>query len=132
MTPRGVRLNNPGNIRLGRTLWQGEATAQSDPDFITFSDPVWGLRAIAVILRHYQRMGLVTVRQMVGRWAPPSENDTDAYVKAVARGTGSLPDEPLDLAVPGHLVNIIQAIVLHENGEQPYDLDIIERAVGLA
>lgn len=132
MTPRGIRLNNPGNIRLGKTLWQGEAEAQPDPSFITFTAPVWGLRAIARVLYHYQAMGLDTVRKMIGRWAPPSENDTEAYVRAVARGVGVNADEPVDLGVPGHMVNIIQAIVLHENGEQPYDHELIERAVALA
>lgn len=132
MTPRGIRNNNPGNIRLGHTMWQGEAANQPDPAFITFTEPVWGLRAIARILYTYQSAGLNTVRKMVGRWAPPSENATDAYVAAVARGMGVGPDDPVDLHTPGHMVNMVQAIVLHENGEQPYDLDIIERAVALA
>lgn len=132
MTPRGIRLNNPGNIRLSRTLWQGEAGAQNDPEFISFAEPMWGLRAIARILSTYQRNGLDTVRKMVGRWAPPSENNTDAYVRAVARGMGVDPDASVDLRTPGHMVNMILAIVLHENGEQPYDLNIIEHAVGLA
>lgn len=132
MTPRGIRNNNPGNIRLGKTMWKGEASTQPDPAYITFAEPVWGLRAIARILYTYQSHGLMTVRTMIGRWAPASENDTDAYVRAVARGMGVGPDDHVDLDVPGHMVNMVQAIVLHENGEQPYDLDLIERAVALA
>ncbi len=132
MTPRGIRNNNPGNIRLGQVVWQGESKAQPDPAFITFDEAVWGLRAIARILLSYQRMGLDTVRKMVGRWAPSTENDTGAYVASVARGVGVDPDAVVDLRAPGYMVNMVQAIVLHENGEQPYDLGLIERAVALA
>lgn len=131
MTPRGLRNANPGNIRHSRTLWQGEAAVQADPDFVTFTAPEWGLRAIAKILLTYQRNGLDTVRKIVGRWAPPVENDTTAYVVSVAQAVGVNPDAPLDLTNPGLMGAMIKAIVRHENGQQPFSDAQVTRALGL-
>lgn len=132
MTPKGIRLCNPGNIRLTRVLWQGEATTQLDPEFITFNAPEWGLRAIAKILLSYRAHGLNTVRDIVGRWAPAVENDTAAYVKAVANAVGVGPDTPLDLRNPGLMAKLVKAIVHQENGQQPYASDLVDHAVSLA
>lgn len=131
--PRGIRNNNPGNIRRDKTLWQGEASSQTDADFLVFSEALYGLRAIAVILLHYQLLHLATVCQMVSRWAPPGENDTLAYITAVANEIGVDAHEPLDLrAHPAQLAFFVEAIVRHENGQQPYPQDLIARACALA
>jgi len=132
-TPRGVRLANPGNIRLG-DHWQGLARDQKDPDFCTFTAPFWGLRALAKILLNYQgRSGLKTVRQMIERWAPPVENDTGAYVRAAATAVGVDPDARIDLAGnEQHLIAMVTAIVWHENGQQPYSAASIRSACGAA
>lgn len=130
-TPRGLRNHNPGNIRHSRTLWRGEAEFQTDREFVTFTAPEWGLRAIAKILLTYQRAGFDTVRKIVTRWAPPSENDTTAYVVSVAQAVGVNPDARLDLTNPGLMASIIKAIVRHENGQQPFTDDQVTRALGL-
>lgn len=133
MTARGVRLNNPGNIRITRQLWQGEAPTQIDPAFITFTGPQWGLRAIAKIMLTYQAHGLDTVRKIVSRWAPSGDhNDTLAYIKGVARDIGVNEDEVIDLHNPGLMAAMLRAIVHHENGEQPYSEAVIEQALKLA
>lgn len=132
MTPRGIRNNNPGNIRKGPTAWQGEV-AGDDPDFCTFSAPEWGVRAIARILLTYQAAdGCRTLRQIVGRWAPPSENDTDAYLAAVAGACATDPDQPIDLHGPEKMAPVVAAIIRHENGEQPYPPTLIAKALALA
>src|SRR5574337_804815 len=98
MTPsRGIRNNNPGNIRKSSEPWRGLAAAkdQKDPAFFTFETPEWGIRAMAVILRTYQtKYGLRTIRAIIGRWAPSAENDTDAYVDA-GRGIQKKENLPL-------------------------------------
>jgi hypothetical protein len=129
--PRGVRNANPGNIRHSRTLWQGEAAAQPDPDFVTFQAPEWGLRAMAKILTTYQRNGLDTVAEIIARWAPTNENDTAAYVASVAQAVGLNPDAPLDLTNPGLMASMLKAIVRHENGQQPYSDDQFAQALRL-
>lgn len=129
---RGVRLCNPGNIRHSKTLWQGEADLQPDPDFVAFKAPEWGLRAVAKILLTYQRNGLNTVRKIISRWAPPNENDTEAYVRDVSKRVGVNPDEPIDLTNAHLMCAIVKAVVRHENGQQPYADEVVTKAVALA
>jgi len=133
-TPRGIRNNNPGNIDRTSERWQGMAADQSgDHRFVVFSAPVWGLRALAKVLLSYQRKyGLNTPAKIIGRWAPPSENDTEAYARQVARALGVGVDDVVDLQDPGVLARIVPAIVQHENGQQPYPADLIDQAVRLA
>ena len=74
------------------------ATHNSDGAFEQFHDPVMGLRAAVVLLiAHYDRRHLDTIRKLVAVWAPPNENDTEAYARAVAKASGFGIDEPLDL-----------------------------------
>lgn len=132
MTARGIRNNNPGNIRKTRTLWRGEAASQPDPDFVTFTSPAYGIRAIAKILLNYQAAGLNTLRKIVSRWAPPSENNTTAYVAGVAHDVGVGPDQLVDLHTQPRLVSVMKALVRHEEGVQPYpDTEYVQGA-GLA
>lgn len=128
--PRGIRNNNPGNIRHGND-WQGLAEEQPDPEFCTFVSPEYGLRAIVVILRNYDRKhGLRTVREFINRWAPPNENDTTGYAEHVARRLGVPADEEID--VNEYMAALVDAIVLHENGQQPYSYEQITEAIRLA
>jgi hypothetical protein len=82
MLPRGIRNNNPLNIRLNPdNRWQGKVPPKhnSDGAFEQFEDPIMGLRAAAVLLiAHYDRRHLDTIRKLVEVWAPPNENDTEA------------------------------------------------------
>jgi hypothetical protein len=119
--PRGIRLNNPGNIRHG-DKWQGLAleAEQDDPSFCRFIDPSWGIRAIARLLIMYQdKYHIRTVRAIIDRWAPTVENDTNAYIAAVCASTGFDPDEKLDLYRYEASRPIVEAIIRHENGRGP-------------
>ena len=94
---RSERNNNPGNIRLTGDRWRGQVLPPPDRGFVTFTEPKWGYRALFVILEGYMiRHGLVTIRGIIGRYAPPSENATAAYIRSVCRATGWGPDDPLD------------------------------------
>ena len=82
--PRGIRNNNPGNLRRTDDPWQGLAETQTDTEFFVFQSPIYGIRALARTLIKYQdKHRLCTIRQLIGRWAPNTENDTVAYIKAV-------------------------------------------------
>ena len=101
-TPRGVRNNNPGNIDRISTPWQGEdrsaAAIAREQRFCVFLTPQAGFRALAKTLLTYQRKhGLRTVKEIIGRWAPPVENDTGAYVRQVAAAVGVAPSEIIRL-----------------------------------
>ena len=52
--PRGIRNNNPGNIRRNGDPWQGLAKEQNDREFFTFKSAVYGIRALARLLITYQ------------------------------------------------------------------------------
>ena len=78
---RGVRNNNPLNIRRNpANQWQGLRPVQADKLFCQFKAMKWGLRAAIKLLDNYIRRGAQTPRQIISRWAPPSENDTASYV----------------------------------------------------
>lgn len=129
--PRGIRNNNPGNIRIG-DKWQGLAPNQTDPDFCVFVAPVWGIRAIAKILIGYDKRGWNTVKKIISRWAPASENNTKAYIAAVAQAVGVEPDEVLDVDATHVMLPLVKAIISHENGQCPYTDNAILEALRLA
>lgn len=125
---RGERNNNPGNIRHGND-WQGEAEGTDDA-FESFNSPRDGIRALAKLLRNYQtRSGLGTVRQIVTRYAPASENNTAAYIRAVAASMGVGADAALDLSDDATLAALVAAIIQHENGRNIYASADIAAAV---
>lgn len=129
--PRGIRNNNPGNIRKSGSDWLGKIDNGTDAAFEQFSHPVYGIRALARTLSNYQRIhGLNTVREIINRWAPPVENKTGAYIEHVASVLGVRPDEHID--VTAHLVPLVTTIIRHENGVQPYSRSLIEQGVALA
>jgi hypothetical protein len=131
--PRGIRNNNPGNIRRDDTAWVGLAADQADPDFFAFTEAVWGLRAILRIIHSYEGRGLTTVRGWITAWAPPSDgNDTDAYIAAVAAAVGGNPDATLSIESACVATAVLAAITQEENGEQPYGPDVLACAYALA
>lgn len=128
---RGLRNNNPGNIERTRDQWKGMSADQSaDSRFVVFDAPVWGLRALARILRQYNNAGLLSVRAMINKWAPSHENDTSAYAAAVSRELGVSPDQQL-VMTDDVLADLMAAIVRHENGQQPYTPDLFTQAIQL-
>jgi hypothetical protein len=130
--PRGIRNNNPGNIRHGSN-WQGMQPTQSDPEYIQFLDPVSGLRAMARILMNYKRLhGIDTLRGVISRWAPDSENPTAAYIRNMEIWTGIPAEQPIDLEDATILSRIIPGIIRQENGSNPYEAYLIQDAIDRA
>lgn len=88
-TPRGIRNNNPLNIRHSPSRWQGMAVEQTDPSFVQFRSMAYGYRAACKLLQSYwQRFRKegkpFTVRTIISRWAPPEDNnDTESYIRSV-------------------------------------------------
>ena len=86
--PRGIRNNNPLNIRIGN-CWKGEVTIPTDKQFEQFTHMKWGVRAGFIILRNYiVRYKLKTIPEIISRWAPNNENDTAKYIEAVCKFSG--------------------------------------------
>ena len=97
MESRGIRNNNPLNIRKSADKWQGLSTLQEDREFFRFVSMEYGWRAAFVILcrTYYGKYGLKTIRDLVSRWAPAKENNTEAYIRHVSDYTGISPDKVL-------------------------------------
>ena len=114
---RGVRNNNPGNLRKNDTdKWQGLSPEQTDPAFFVFQDPVWGIRALAVTLIAYQdKHGLNTIRQHISRFAPPSDNNpTDIYIENVAAHAEVGAEQIIDVHDYRYIRPEIEAIITQE------------------
>lgn len=131
---RGIRNNNPGNIRWGDG-WQGlvPKSERTDKSFCQFTAPEYGIRAMIIILRNYEKKhGLNTVREIINRWAPPVENDTEAYINSVAKQVGVDADKVIDVTDSRVMIPLLEAIITHENGSQPYDFATFVKAIDLA
>ena len=90
---RGQRNNNPLNIRHSKDKWQGAAMTQTDTDFVQFETMAYGYRAAWRVLESYWKHFHCTkqyynVKNIITRWAPPTENDTQTYIRTVLRLTG--------------------------------------------
>lgn len=133
MVPRGIRNHNPGNLeRVAGVVWIGQSGRQTDPRFVTFRAPVWGIRAMVRVLSTYYRMrGLRSVRAIISRWAPQTENRTHAYMLAVASRLGVGVDQELVLD-ENTMVRLCSAITRHENGMDPFPESLYREAVRLA
>lgn len=135
-TPRGIRNNNPLNLREdihGGDAWDGEALLDWDSSFEEFKSPKWGIRAGAKTLRNYQRLhGLYTVNGIISRFAPSIENNTTSYVNHVASKLGVHADQAINLDDKATLTQLVNVIIKHENGINPYTEETISDAIDMA
>ena len=126
---RGWRNNNPDNIRHGSD-WQGLRVIQTDDDFCQFISPEYGLRAMSRTLGvYYSKHELRTLREIINRWAPPSENKTEAYIRSVCQRTGLAADQRLPMGIEHMKSGLMKAIIHHELGCQPYSDWLIDTGI---
>lgn len=85
--PRGLRNNNPGNLRPGEP-WKG--IIGTDDNYLVFENIGYGIRAMGTDIANDIRIKrLVTIQQLINEFAPPSDsNPTSAYISAVSKATG--------------------------------------------
>lgn len=114
---RGLRNNNPGNIRLGKVRYKGERAKSSDKAFRQFESMEWGYRAMFVLLHTYAlKHNCHTLRKIINRYAPPSENHTENYIRRVTNATHLSPDERISTTDKGVMTAIVAAMSEVENG----------------
>ena len=114
---RGLTNCNPGNIRRSKTRYKGERQPSRDSEFKEFESMAYGYRAMFVLLDTYsRRYGQCTIRQMLNRYAPPTENFTEGYIRFVSETTGIAPDEMLNTRAARDMVPIVAAMSQIENG----------------
>ncbi|EKH9241320.1 lytic transglycosylase [Salmonella enterica subsp. enterica serovar Newport] len=129
--PKGIRNNNPGNLRFA-----GQSGAMNDGSgFAAFDSPLEGLIALKNQLMRYftgKTFGrkLQTIRDIISHYAPKNENDTDAYIQAVAAMMHISPDAALNLQNPQMMQALMNSIVQYENGRNPYSQAMLGQATG--
>ena len=116
--PRGLRNCNPGNIRHNpANKWLGMAPVQTDPSFVQYVKMSYGYRALMRLLQTYSKQGFRTISDIIHRWAPMAENDTEAYIRSVVNDTGLPRDHELDTTNQWQMIQMAAAISHVENGE---------------
>jgi hypothetical protein len=115
---RGLRNNNPGNIRHNRDKFRGEVIPSRDGAFKQFTSMAYGYRAMFVTLGTYlERDGRDTIEKIITAWAPATENDTAGYIRQVERLSGIRRDRVLTAADGDDYIRIAAAMSRVENGE---------------
>lgn len=127
METRGVRNHNPLNIRRTYDKWLGLADVQQDSEFFQFKDDFYGFRAAFRIIHNGFRQGRNTVDKIVYRWAPPSENNSSAYVNYVASNLGMPSSKELDYSDIITMLALVQSMAYYESSKF-YPLSVICRA----
>ena len=128
MIPRGIRNCNPLNIRRGKDQWKGLLKVQNDKSFYQFKAMEWGYRAAFRLLRTYRvKYQRYSVRTIIERWAPPNENNTQAYIRRVCETMGVPPHFILNIGSMEEddaywACELVRAMALVENGGECADL----------
>lgn len=142
---RGYLNNNPGNMDRSEPPWNGEIRnveeCQNDVQraelthgrFCVFKTAVYGIRAMTKnLLAYHDRLGCRSVQDYINRWAPPNENNTDAYVASVARRLGVTPTDEVNIRNPEVMALLIDAIIRVECAGMPYTGNEIADGMHLA
>jgi len=132
---KGIKLNNLLNIRLSKDLWQGATYPSSDSEFVQFNSPKWGIRAAArIVILHQDRLGkgTATVRELISSWAPPTENNTEAYINFVCDNGGFTGMTEYDFTQYDNIFKLIRAQIQMEVGLPNYDKATIDEGLKLA
>ncbi|EEJ6333896.1 lytic transglycosylase domain-containing protein [Salmonella enterica] len=106
------RNNNPGNLR----------PAGASSGFRSFSSEQEGWDAMSRQLMMYfngtsRAAGfkkLRTIRDIISKWAPPSENDTESYINDVSDFMKADPNQELNLADPNVMAKLRTAMAKRE------------------
>ena len=124
--PRGIRNNNPLNIRIGN-VWLGEVREPTDPDFEQLISMFYGVRAGFILMRryikHYKR---TTIPAIISAWAPASENNTQRYIDNVSQLSGIPIDAQLDFNDEERMIALVDAMIVQECGRH-VDRDILRK-----
>ena len=126
MNTRGLKNNNPGNIRKSNERFVGEIRPSVDPAFKQFRSMAYGYRALMRVLKtYYHKHELRTIRGIINRWAPATENTPATYISSVVRDTGKKADEWLTWDKPT-ITSMAAAISNVENGTKANMADVEE------
>ena len=128
---RGIRNNNPLNLKRTSISWDGESKTNQDKTFETFTNPYYGIRAGAKLLLNYEKFHKInTVKDLINRFAPPVENNTKSYIESVCKALNL--EENETFSIKENITPLVIAIIKHENGFNPYSSRLIKDGIELA
>ena len=128
---RGELCSNPFNIDESKNKWLGKSAIEKDKRLEEFDEPLYGIRAGIVLLKnYYYRYGLKTVSAIYDRYAPPNENDTEAYKSFMAKRLGVGIDEEFDFEEK--VFDLAKATIHMEQGRVIYPDEMIQKAIDMA
>jgi hypothetical protein len=120
---KSVHRFNPTNIRyVDANKWKG-SIGDDGSGFESFDDMASGFRATGIILQTYNKYHFnhsMTLKQMITRWAPPSENDTKSYIEFMEQNTGFSAEDVIDTGDNEVLFEVIRAMTKLEIGATAY------------
>lgn len=123
-SPRGLRNNNPGNLRA----WGDNPVVGG---FAQFPTQQAGLNAMAKQLEFYAKRGWMSINDIVSHWAPESDhNNTAAYIRSISAVMGVDASAKLNLQDPNVLSRLMRAMITQEQGQQPFSGGQIASAAG--
>ncbi len=130
--PRGQRNKNPFNVKFNpANSWKGAVprAQKKDQTFEEFTEVKWGIRCgVYLLLKHFKgdmRRRIPpcdTIRKLITEWAPPEENDTEAYIARVCAYMGKGDEELIDFREYKHMLPLCEAMIGVELGVMPYKL----------
>lgn len=126
--PRGIRNNNPGNIKIGSSNWQGKIPIENNTDgvFEQFQSFPYGARATIKLLQNYIAQGRNTPKKIIQYW----DLGSPTYTAFLVNQTGFSENQVLTADKPT-LKKLSQAIAKFENGQDILTDARFETAYGL-
>lgn len=131
--PRGMRNNNPGNIKRSGSAWKGKIphSQSTDQIFEQFSAFAYGTRAMIKLLQNYMAAGHDTLEAIVNRYAPAADNNVPAaYINWVFTRTGFVPTQRL---TPDKetLRRLVRNMAHYENGRDVVTNEMFDLAYSI-
>lgn len=115
--PRGLRNNNPGNLRKSSSTWIGKLSPGQDSSFEQFKTIALGLRAMLKLLQTYIGRGNNTIAKILPTYAPSSDgNNTQQYIIDVEKWAGIGRNTVISANDKSTLIKVANAMVRKENG----------------
>jgi hypothetical protein len=109
-----IGQNNPFNLRDYNQNWEGQTGATEG--FVDYGDERSGVRAADKLLENYGKQGVATIRDIVSKFAPANENDTEAYIEFVSNQTGIPSEQPIDMGDDDARRRVLAAMGQMESG----------------
>jgi hypothetical protein len=122
---RGLKNNNPGNIKVGGEHWEG--IVGRDGNFLRFKSMEHGVRAISKLLgTYFNKYKLNTVEQIITKYAPRKDNNpTEKYINDVCEYMGVQRKQHINLNDEHTMLDILNAIIRMETGRDLPDNTVL-------